>query len=408
MSYLGEEIGKLGFGLMRLPQIEVPAEPDATDELPAASDKPAAAATPAAADEPATAPPKPKIDIEQTKQMVDLFMEAGFTYFDTAWAYEGSEDAIRQALVERYPRESFQLATKNAAWINCKTREDAIAQFETSLEQSGAGYFDYYLLHNLGEARTKVFDDFDMWSYLQGKKEEGLIKHLGFSFHSTADELEEILQAHPDMEFVQLQINYADWESPNVQSRKCYEVARKYDKPVIIMEPVKGGNLANPPDPVRAIFDEAEPGASYASWAMRFCADLEGVITVLSGMSNIAQMQDNLAAMKDFRHLTDAQRLVITRARAELEKIPTIPCTTCDYCAKVCPNNIAISGSFVCMNIVTLYDNIEFAKNHMGWQAEGHGKKRPTECIKCGACEQACPQHIKIVEELERAAEVLC
>ncbi|MBQ9015074.1 MAG: aldo/keto reductase [Firmicutes bacterium] len=372
MGYLGEEIGKLGFGLMRLPKGE-----------------------------------DGKIDIEQTKQMVDRFIDAGFTYFDTAWAYGESEDAIRRALVERYPRESFQLATKNAAWIKCETREDAIAQFEKSLQTTGAGYFDYYLLHNLGENRTKYFDDFDLWNYLRDKKEEGLIRHLGFSFHSTAEELEEILTEHPDMEFVQLQINYADWESPLIQARACYEVARKHGKPVIIMEPVKGGNLANPPDPVKAIFDKAEPGASYASWALRFAADLEGVITVLSGMSNMEQMEDNLAVMKGFSGLTEEQRLVLTEARKTLEQIPIIPCTSCEYCLKVCPQNIAINGSFACMNIVILYDNLEFAKNHMNWQAEEHGRKRANECIKCGACEQACPQHIRIIEELERVTETL-
>ena len=192
MTDLGKNIKKLGFGLMRLPK-----KGDA-------------------------------IDVEQVKKMVDRFLEEGFTYFDTAWAYDGSEDAIRQALVERYPREKFLLATKNAAWRGCKTREEAAAQFDTSLKRTGAGYFDFYLLHNLGEHRTQAFDDLDMWSFIREKKEEGLVRHMGFSFHSTPEELDELLTKHPEMEFVQLQINYVDWESEGVQSRKCYEVARKY------------------------------------------------------------------------------------------------------------------------------------------------------------------------------------
>ena len=368
---LGENIKKLGFGLMRLPQ---------KDNV---------------------------IDVEQTKVMVDKFMEAGFTYFDTAWAYAGSEDAIRQALVERYPREKFQLATKNAAWINCKTREEAIAQFETSLKQTGAGYFDFYLLHNLGETRTSAFDNFDLWSFVQEKKQEGLIKHVGFSFHSTPEELEEILKADPEMEFVQLQINYADWENPAIQSKGCYEVARKYGKPVIIMEPVKGGMLANPPEAVAKILKEAEPNSSVASWAVRFAASLKGVITVLSGMSNVEQMEDNLSYMKDFNGLTKEQDEVLKKAQEELKKIPLIPCTTCNYCAKVCPNDIGISGSFTAMNYLTLYGDKAAALHQEGWLVGGHGKKQATECIECGECEKACPQHIAIREELKKVANML-
>ena len=370
MAYLGEEIGKLGFGLMRLPHIN-----------------------------------EDKIDIEQVKLMVDEFLAAGFTYFDTAWAYPGSEEAIREALVERYPREKFQLATKNAAWINCKTREEAIEQFNLSMQRTNAGYFDFYLLHNLGDSRTQVFDDFDLWNFFSQKKAEGKIKHLGFSFHSTPEQLEEILTKHPEAEFVQLQINYADWENPAIQSRACYEVARKHNKPVIIMEPVKGGSLATPPETVAKIFKDAEPDSSFASWAIRFAADLEGLITVLSGMSNIEQVKDNLSYMKGFKHLTDSQKKVIEHARVELAKIPIIPCTTCDYCAKVCPMDICISPSFMAMNIVTLYNSYDFAKGQLDWGMTRTGRKHPSECIKCGACEKACPQHIKIRDELERVTE---
>lgn len=369
MAYLGEDIKKLGFGLMRLPQKDG------------------------------------KSDVEETKKMVDLFMEAGFTYYDTAWAYGDSEATIRQALVERYPRESFQLATKNAAWINCKTREEATAQLETSLKNTGAGYFDFYLLHNLGEGRTSYFDEYDMWNWIAEKKAEGKIKHMGFSFHSTPDELDEILTLHPEMEFVQLQINYADWDNPAVRSRECYEVARKHGKSIIIMEPVKGGMLATPPESVKNIFKAAEPDASVASWAIRFAADLDGIITVLSGMSNVEQMEDNLSYMKDFKGLSNQQKETLKAAQEELARIPLIPCTSCNYCAKVCPMEIGISGSFTAMNYLTLYSDLEKAKGQENWLVVRHGKKKAAECIKCGKCEEVCPQHISIRERLAEVAE---
>ena len=366
---LSSGIGKLGFGLMRLPQKDG------------------------------------AIDVEQTKEMVDRFLAAGFTYFDTAWAYPGSEDAIRQALVERYPRERFRLATKNAAWIQCRTREDAEAQFETSLRRTGAGFFDFYLLHNLGEGRTRFFNEFDLWDFVREKKAAGQIRHVGFSFHSTPEELEELLTAHPEMEFVQLQINYADWENPAVQSRACYETARRHGKPVIVMEPVKGGMLATPPQAVAGIFRAADPRASLASWAIRFAASLDGVVTVLSGMSSVEQMADNLSFMERFQPLGAGERAVVERAQEALRRVPLIPCTTCNYCAKVCPNNIGISGTFTALNALTLYGNLPSAAHQEEWLVGGHGKKGAAECVGCGACEEACPQHIAIRQELQRAVK---
>lgn len=371
MAYLGEDTGKLGFGLMRLPQKDG------------------------------------AIDIAQTSEMVDLFLDAGFTYFDTAWAYAGSEDAVRRALVERYPREKFILATKLAAWINCRTREEALAQFDTSLRQTGAGYFDFYLLHNLGESRTHFFDDFGLWDWALETKEKGLIKHVGFSFHSTPEELEAILSAHPEAEFVQLQINYADWENPLVKSRECYEVARRHGKPVVVMEPVRGGRLADPPAPIADILKTAEPDMSAASWAVRFAASLDGIVTVLSGMSSVEQMKDNIAYMKGFRKMTETQLGVIARAREELAKIPVIPCTSCNYCAKVCPKNIGISGTLNAMNDYICYGDIAYAKSQIGWLVGSHDKENADKCIKCGKCEAACPQHIHIRDELARAAKIL-
>ena len=369
MSYLGENIRKLGFGLMRLPMLDS------------------------------------EVDIEQTKQMVDMFMEAGFTYFDTAYGYLGgkSEMAVKTALVERYPRESFQLATKLPAWAGPKTAEEARQMFYTSLERTGAGYFDFYLLHNLGNDRTHFFDDWKLWDFALDLKKQGLIKHLGFSMHDSAEALEAILTAHPEAEFVQLQINYADWESDSVQSRACYEVARKHGKPIIIMEPVKGGNLATLPESVAEVFTKANPGVSQSSWAMRYAASLDGLITVLSGMSNIEQMEDNLKTMRDFQPLTDAERGVIAEAVARMIAIERIPCTACQYCVKDCPQQINIPGAFKAMNSLLVYGNQKSAKGSYKYATREGGKA--ADCIGCGQCESACPQHIDVIEQLKRCSE---
>ena len=369
MAYLGESIPKLGFGLMRLPT------------------------------------KGKEIDVEQTKEMADIFIDSGFTYFDTAYGYfEGkSEEAAKAAIVDRFPREKFQLATKLPAWAGTKTAEDARQMFWTSLKRTGAEYFDFYLLHNMGATRTKSFDDYGIWDYVQELKEKGLIRHVGFSFHDKAELLDELLTKHPEMEFAQLQINYADWESGTVQSRKCYEVMRKHNKPIVIMEPVKGGMLADLLAPeVKAVFDEAGSGASYASWAVRFAASLDGVITVLSGMSSLGQMKDNVSYMKDFRPLDEKERAILAKAQKALADIPCVPCTACGYCVAGCPNNIVIPQIFEMLNREMVYKDTIAAKFGYSWETKFGGKA--SDCIECGKCEEVCPQQIEIISLLKEAA----
>ena len=368
MAYLGEGIPNLGFGLMRLPKFE-----------------------------------NGDIDIEQTKQMVDEFLAAGCTYFDTARAYGESENAIRQALVERHPRESFQLATKNAAWIGPKSYADARKDFEISLENTGAGYFDFYLIHNTGGPRTKVFDDLEMWDFVKQLKADGRVKHIGFSHHDNAETLEEIIEAHPEMEFVQLQINWADWDNVSMQSRKCHEVARKHGLPVVIMEPVRGGTLANPPEAVGAILQSVRPDWTFAEWALRFVFGVEGLVTCLSGMSSIEQMQQNLATWKAWEPLGDAELDALRQAKDKLDELLDNPCTNCQYCMKACPMDIKIAPTMEALNRTGMY-GVDNGKNWYGFQTSAGGKA--SSCIQCFSCEAACPQHIEIVGKLERAAEL--
>ena len=368
--YLGESIPKLGFGLMRLPMQDG------------------------------------KIDIEQVKEMVDRFMDAGFRYFDTAYGYNDgeSERAAKAALIDRYPRESFFFATKLPAWT-ARTKEDAQQMFYTSLERTGAGYFDFYLLHNIGKGRLESFDNFEIWDFLAARKAEGLIRHLGFSAHCTPEMLNEVLTKHPDMEFVQLQINYADWESDGVQARRCYEVARAHGKPVIIMEPVKGGMLASLPEEAAAPLLEARPDMSLASWGIRFAASLDGLVTVLSGMSNLEQLDNNLSFMRDFTPLSDGERAALAKTQAYLASLPQVPCTGCHYCTKGCPQNISIPDIFTAYNQWKVYQALTAAKRFYGFMTRNGGKA--SDCIACGQCESVCPQSISIIEELKNVAAAL-
>ena len=364
------EIKKLGFGLMRLPVLE-----------------------------------DGEIDIPQLKEMVDMYMERGYTYFDTAYGYHGgkSETAIREALVERYPRDSFRLATKLPAW-EVRTEEEAKAMFQTSLERCGVEYFDYYLMHNLGDERTGPFEKFGIWEFMKEMKKQGRIKNIGFSFHGRASELEKVLEKYPDTDFVQLQINYLDWEDAYYQAKDCYMLARHHAKPVIVMEPIKGGILADLPPVVEKVLAKSDSGRTGPAWALSFAMGLPGVLTVLSGMSNKAQLEENLAIADSFHPLDESEKALLAEAADEIHKLPQIQCTGCGYCLDGCPAMIRIPGIFKCMNIQTLYGNDKLARGSFGFQTRGGYV--PSHCYHCGHCESVCPQGINIMEKLQEAVEM--
>ena len=373
-GYLGDKTPKLGFGLMRLPMIG--------DE----------------------------IDMEQTKSMVDKFMAKGFTYFDTAYVYINgkSEVAAREAIVKRYPRDSFTLATKLPLWDKVETEEDMQKIFDESMERAGVEYFDYYLLHAMDKEKFEKADRIGAWDFIFKMKAQGKIKHCGFSFHDSADVLDEALTKHPEVEFVQLQINYADWENENVQSRKCYEVAVKHNKPIIVMEPVKGGSLAAMVPEAQELLKAENPDLSIPSWAVRFCAGLDNILTVLSGMSTQAQLDDNVSYMEHFEPLSEKEHAVLNKAVDILKSIPTVPCTGCRYCVDDCPQHINIPEIFKALNGYKQFGSLEGSDKPYNMGQYEHATKdggKASECLHCGSCEAHCPQHIHIIEELEGAAK---
>ena len=370
-QFFESPIPKLGFGLMRLPRLS-----DGT------------------------------IDIEQTKAMTDSFLSAGLKYFDTAYVYEGSEEATKKALVDRYPRESYYLTSKlNAGDWAAKNAEEAKKELEISLTRTGAGYFDFYLLHALSKNNIDNYEKYGIWDFVKEAKEKGLIRHYGFSFHDTPEVLDELLTKHPDVEFVQLQLNWADWNSLTVFSRENYEVCVKHNKPVVVMEPIKGGTLANPPKEIAELFRKENPQASIASWAVRYVASLENVMVVLSGMSNIEQMQDNISYMKDFKPFDEKEQEVILKAQEILAGIEQIPCTACHYCTGGCPMGIKIPDIFAALNRNLIFSQLDEAKQAYARATKDAGLA--SQCIHCLQCEDACPQHIHITKWLERAAAEL-
>lgn len=368
----------LGFGLMRLP---------VTDPADAGS-----------------------IDLEEMKHQVDLFFSKGFNYFDTAYMYceSKSESAAKEALVKRYPRESFILADK-LHHMYLKAPEDCDRIFDEQLERTGAGYFDNYLLHGIGDISEDRYERFGCFEWINEKKRAGLAKHIGFSFHGSAECLDRILTKHPEMEFVQLQINWHDWDDPWIQSKKVHEVAVKHGKKIIVMEPCKGGTILELPKEAEDMMKSYNPDASIASWAMRFAATLENVDVVLSGMKTDETFIDNADTFLNHQvPLNEEELAIVKKVSGILNANIEIPCTGCSYCTDGCPVGIPIPKYFA------LYNKLKQLNADHGFSAANedeyvrehkNGKPRAKECIECGQCETVCPQHIKVIDELKKVAD---
>lgn len=345
-------------------------------------------------------------DYEKANQLVDSFLKEGFTYFDTAYVYHGyhGEEGLRHILVDRHPRDAYTIATK-LPLRDVQSYEDMERIFQQQLDNCGVTYFDYYLLHNMGHNVYQKICDIDGFNFVKRMQAEGKIKYVGMSFHDTPELLEEILANHKGLDFIQLQINYMDWESPTIQSRKCLEIANRYHLPIVVMEPCKGGSLANVSKESEAILKAYHSDATAASWALRYAASQKGVFMVLSGMNEMSHVLDNTESMKDFVKLNEEEYKVLDLVRKQIEEQTPIACTTCRYCVKGCPKQIAIPDYF------SLY-NDAFAATSSNFSSQGvyynnltlhHGKA--SDCIGCRQCENACPQHLPIIKHLEEVAK---
>ena len=360
-------IGKLGFGFMRLPKKDG------------------------------------EFDKALIDAMVDKFLESGFTYFDTAYVYEGSEVAMRESLVKRHPRENYTIASKLNSFT-VTSSDELIERFETTLERLGTDYVDFYLLHGMNGNSAKKYEALGSWEFLAEQKAKGRIRHIGFSYHGTASDLAEILTKHPETEFVQLQINYLDWESPKVDSRGVYETARRFNVPVVIMEPIKGGALASDDSAIAPMLKDANPDVSVASWALRFAASLDGVLVALSGMGSLEQMVDNVKTASSLTPMNDEELALLKKAVEVINAIPRIPCTGCEYCVKGCPSSIKIPNLMNTYSNYLVYNTTANVGHAYNMHTRGAGKA--SDCVGCKACEQICPQGIEITDILGKLAEL--
>jgi len=372
----GHNMTQLGFGLMRLPVLN-------PDE-------------------------KYSIDLDQFTRMADTFLANGFTHFDTAYIYHGeqSERAFRAAVARRYARDRFTLTDKMPMWL--VEREEQLEQiFAEQLERCGVGYFDFYWLHSLNADTYQTCRKVDAFGFIERKKREGFIRKTGFSFHDSAEVLDTMLTEQPAVDYVQLQINYLDWEDDKIQSKRCYETAVKHGKRVMVMEPVKGGTLAALPPEASAIFRAYAPDASDASWALRYAASLDAVDFVLSGMSNEAQLLDNIKTMQNFKPLSEEEYRVIGRVIQLLRETRAIACTRCGYCLDGCPMNIAIPDYFTAYNNFTMFGEPERSSSFSAFKRLAEQGGSADDCLACGACESVCPQHLPVIEHMRSVAQLI-
>ena len=366
-QFFGKYTGKLGYGNMRLPRING------------------------------------ELDYKTMFKMVDTFMEAGYTYIDTCHVYDASEKALGETLVSRYPREQFELNTKlSLLWVD--NAEDMQKQFDESRRRLRVDYVDYYFIHALNRNYLKKADELDVWGFLHGLKEKGLARHIGFSFHDTPDVLDKVLADHPETELVLLQLNYLDWDDPKIQSRGLYETARKYNVPISVMEPCKGGWLASEVSESGKLLKSANPDMSVASWAFRFLGELPGIMTILSGMGTTAEVEDNLKTFNNFKPLSEEEHKLVKKAVEIIRATPSSPCTSCRYCVPHCPKKISIPESLNVYNSYLVYKDLESMK-HLFYMMGLTGGK-PQDCVKCGACNKICPQLIDVSNFMEIITEL--